>query len=181
MWFENPNCPGCWINDWSPDGKLAVISQHPEKTLELWLVPRDGSRRPYPYIQSLSRAYFAQFSPDSQWLAYVADQAPRAQIIVESIPAGKVRRQISSDGGDWPIWRRDGKELFYRNDTRIVAVPITLTATSVQSGEPRTLFEVPSETRFQVSRDGQRFLIAMPVEGSFMLSVDTDWRMALGK
>ncbi len=106
-------------------------------------------------------------------------------IAIESIPVGKGRWQISTAGGDWPVWRRDGKELFFRQGKEIMAVSIRLTETSVESGQPQPLFEVPDDqTRFQVSRDGQRFLIALPVAGaatSSPLTVDTDWRAGISK
>jgi hypothetical protein len=116
-------------------------------------------------------------------MAYVSDegQSPE-QIVVESIPAGKGRWQISTETGKWPTWRRDGKELFYVQGTKLMAVPIRLTGTSVESGKPEALFEVQAGTRFQASRDGQRFLIALPVEdasASRQLTVDTDWRAGL--
>jgi hypothetical protein len=82
------------------------------------------------------------------------------------------------------VWRRDGKELFFRQGTKIMAAPIRLTKTSVESGKPQALFEVPADTRFQVSRDGRRFLIAMPVESApaaAPLTVDTDWRAGVLK
>ena len=114
-------------------------------------------------------------------MAYVGEQFPRAQIFVESVPGGRGRRQISTEGGDWPIWRRDGKELFYRQGTHMMAAPIRLTGTSVESGTPQRLFDVPSNTRFQVSRDGQHFLIAVPVDDSETLTIDTDWRAGLAR
>lgn len=101
---------------------------------------------------------------------------------MESIPPGRGRWQISTEGGDWPEWRRDGKELFFRQGTKIMAVPMRLNETSVEAGEPQVLFDVPADTRFQVSRDGQRFLIAMLVEGAAApaaLTVDTEWRAGL--
>jgi hypothetical protein len=60
-----------------------------------------------------------------------------------------------------------------------MAAPIQLTETSVESGAPQALFEVPTNTRFQVSRDGQRFLIPLPVDNSDGLTIDTDWRAGL--
>jgi hypothetical protein len=64
-------------------------------------------------------------------------------------------------------------------------VPIRLTEASVEIGNPQALFEVPTRSwRFQVSSDGQRFLIALPVEGtsaSTPLTGDTDWRAGLAK
>jgi hypothetical protein len=111
---------------------------------------------------------------------------------VRPTPSGANLRRIDSrrkgtladlnGGGAWPIWKRDGKELFYLQGAKVMAVPIRLTETSVESGKPEALFEVRSGRRFQVSRDGQRFLIAIPVEGaSTPLTVDTDWRASLAK
>ena len=60
-----------------------------------------------------------------------------------------------------------------------------LTPTSVESGKPQALFEIPADVRFQVSRDGQRFLVALPLEGATTaaapLTVDTDWRAGASK
>ena len=144
----------------------------------------DGDRKPYPYVQSRFNETWAQISPDGRWMAYGSDQPGQNEILVESIPAGKGRWQVSTEGGDWPVWRRDGKELFFRQGTKIMAAPIRLTETSVESGKPQALFEVPPDTRFQVSRDGQHFLIALPVEGAAAASpitVDTDWRAGVSK
>jgi Tol biopolymer transport system component/predicted Ser/Thr protein kinase len=184
--YTNPACKTCYPNDWSPDGKLIVISEiGKQAALDLWLVPVDGDRKPYPYLQSRFATYFGQISPDNRWMAYCTDQTPHPQqVFVESIPAGKGRWQISTEGGDNPYWGHDGKELFYRQGAKVMAVPIRLTETSVESGKPQPLFEIPPIARFQVSRDGQRFLIALPVEGastSTPLTVDTDWRIGLAK
>jgi len=88
-----------------------------------------------------------------------------------------------SIGAIYGLEESDGKELFFRQGTKIMAAPIRLTKTSVEGGKPQALFEVPL-IRFQVSRDGQRFLIALPVEGataSAPLTVDTDWRAGISK
>ena len=183
--FKNPNCETCNVDDWSSDGKFVVFPAKGEKAaLDIWLVTTDGDRKPYPFVQSHFATYWSQISPDNRWMAYGADQSPLPQqIFVESIPAGKGRWQISTEGGDWAIWRRDGKELFYRQGTKLMAVPIHLMKTSVEIGKPQALFEVPEDARFQVSRDGQRFLIALPIENTFAspLTVDSDWRAGLVK
>jgi Tol biopolymer transport system component len=185
--FKNPTSPNGYVNSWSSNGRLVSFAGLGEKTaLQIWLVPIEGDRKPYPYFQANFAAYWEQISPDDRWIAYVADQTNQPQqVYVESIPAGKGRWQISTERGDWPIWRRDGKELFYRQGNQLMAVPMRLSELSVESGNPQELFEVPpGNTRFQVSRDGQRFLIALPVEGtstSTPLTVDTDWRAELAK
>lgn len=173
---------GGYITDWSPDGKLLAIGEDPRPhILEIWLVSIEGNHKPYPFIQAEQGTYWGQFSPDNRWMAYTADQVrPPAQIFVDAVPPRKGHWQITTGGGDWPIWRRDGKELFYLEGTKLMAVPIRLTETAVEAGKPQALFDVP-HTRFQVSRDGQRFLIAMRAESSNTLTVDTDWRSGLAK
>ncbi len=182
--FKNPTLDTGYVMDWSSDGKLiAVAGLHEKVLLDIWLVPTAGGQ-PYLYKRSAFATYWAQFSPDNRWMAYGADQTPLPpEIFVESIPAGRGNWQISIGGGDWPIWRRDGRELFYRHGRNLMVVPIRLTERSVEIGAPQTLFEMPaSAQRFQVSRDGQRFLVVVPVDGkstSTPLTVDTDWEAGL--
>jgi len=185
VYKEDEKCPTCFVEDWSSDGKLITFSEAGVKAgFEIWLVPAGGGK-PYPYLQSDFAAYWDRFSPDNRWMAYASDQSPHPeQVFVESIPRGKGRWQISEKHGDWPVWRRDGKELFYVEGTRLTAVPTHLTETTFERGKPQALFEVGTLNRFQVSRDGQRFLMALPVEGSpdsAPLTVDTDWRARLRK
>lgn len=83
-------------------------------------------------------------------MAYGSDRPQSQRVFVESIPPGKGRWQISVGGGDWPIRRRDGKEPVFREGTKLLAVPIRLTETSVETGSPQPLFEVSAIARFQV-------------------------------
>jgi Tol biopolymer transport system component len=153
--FKAPT-QGGYPTDWSSDGKRIAFAGGPEKTqTDIWLVGTDGDRKPYPYLQSRFNETWNAISPDGRWMAYVSDQPGRDEILVESIPMGKGRWQISTEGGTWPLSCRDGKELFFTQGTKIMAAPIRLTETSVESGKPQALFEVPAGTRFQVSRDGQ--------------------------
>jgi Tol biopolymer transport system component len=178
--FKNPRCPSCYPYDWSSLGQIAFADQGQN----IGMLNAEGDHKPYLYDQSRFAEVWAQISPDGRWMAYISDSPGQREVIVESIPAGKRRSQISTEGGDWPVWRRDGKELFFRQGSSVMAAPIRLTESAVESGKPQALFEVPLDTRFQVSRDGQRFLIAFPIEqsaGAEPLTVDTDWRAGLNK
>lgn len=181
--YKNPGCPACLIYDWSEEGNLISFATMNEGQASILLVPLDSDRKPFLFRKVAFNDFYGMFSPDHRWLAYVSDESGENQIYIESIPAGKRRWQVSTQGGNWPIWRRDGKELFYRQGGTIVSVPIHLTETDVEIGKPQSLFTVPPFTRFQVSRDGQRFLIALPVEGtssSSSITIDTDWQAVLG-
>ena len=115
---------------------------------------------------------------------YVSVQPGQREVVVEWIPQGKGRSQISTEGGDWQVWRRDGKEVFFRQGRKLMVAPIRLTESAVESGKPQPLFEVPPDTRVQVSRDGQRFLIAFAIDqgaATEALTMDTNWRAGLNK
>src|SRR5262249_7590058 len=108
--FKNPTCNNCFPTDWSANGKFITFAVRGSKTaLDIWILPMEADRKPYPYLESRFATYWGQISPDSRWMAYESDELPQEQIFVESIPAGKGRRQISTEGGDYAIWRRDGR------------------------------------------------------------------------
>jgi hypothetical protein len=88
---------------------------------------------------------------------------------VQPFPGHGGQRQISTDGGTEPVWNRNGRELFYRSGNAMMAVTIK-TQASFEAGTPRRLFEGPylptlaSLPNYDVSPDGQRFLMLKPTE-----------------
>ena len=110
------------------------------------------------------------FSPDGRWLAYVSDESGREEIYVRPFPdidAG--RWQVSTGGGTQPLWARNGRELFYRNGSQMMAVDITAEPT-FNPGNPRLLFRgeymsAPNPgANYDVTSDGQRFLMVQTTE-----------------
>jgi hypothetical protein len=105
-------------------------------------------------------------SPDGKWIAYASDQSGRSEVYVQAFleqgALSERKWQISTDGGHWPKWRRDGKEVLYlAPDRRIVAVDVT-TGAGFRHGSPKPLFASGIRTpdaRFDVTKDGQRFII----------------------
>ena len=55
----------------------------------------------------------ARFSPDNRWIGYASNETGRWEVFVEPFPQYGPRWQVSADGGSQPLWRRDGKELFF--------------------------------------------------------------------
>ena len=112
-----------------------------------------------------------EFSPDGKWLAYVSTESGRNDVYVQSYPGPGERHLISNNGGEQPAWSVDGHELFYvQRDygnqlPKLVAVRIS-TAPEFQAGVPQTVFEhadlaIAWGRSYDVSPDGQRFLIAL--------------------
>jgi len=80
-----------------------------------------------------------EFSPDGKWIAYTSNQSGRDQVYVQPFPGPGPRMQVSTEGGNVPRWARNGSELFFVQDDKLVAVPVQRGA-SLQLGRPRVLF-----------------------------------------
>jgi len=106
-------------------------------------MPVSGDRKPYPLLKAAFRQYDARLSPDGRWIAYVSEESGRAEIFIQSFPPAGGKWQISNGGGIEPTWSRDGKELYFLNGTKLVAVDVKLTGSSVEAGIPKDLFDVP--------------------------------------
>ncbi len=73
-----------------------------------------GDRTPVPFLKTAASEMQGQISPDGKWIAYTSDDSGRFEVYVRSFPAGGAKYPVSNNGGNFPRWRRDGKELFYR-------------------------------------------------------------------
>ncbi len=80
-----------------------------------------------------------EFSPDGKWIAYTSNQSGRDQVYVQPFPGPGPRMQVSTEGGTVPRWARNGSELFFVQDDKLVAVPVQLGA-SPKLGKPAVLF-----------------------------------------
>jgi Tol biopolymer transport system component len=100
---------------WSPDGKLIVFwVQDPKNGGDLWVLPLEGDKKPEPFLATPYNESHAQISPDGKWIAYASNSTGgRTEVYVRPFPSGSGVYQISTNGGDWPRWNRDGKELLF--------------------------------------------------------------------
>jgi dipeptidyl aminopeptidase/acylaminoacyl peptidase len=174
-------------NDWSPDGRFVLVSDSPKvNTFDLSLVQLQPTATKTPILNSPFNEGFAAFSPDGRFFAYVSDESGRDEVYVSTFTppgaaavtgAGKWR--VSSDGGQRPRWRSDGKELFYRNEAKVMSVPIDTARSTFSPGKPIELFSVKGSLVVQwgVTADGQRFLMPMlPLgEASEPIRVTLNW------
>lgn len=155
--------PGSWL----PDGSALVFSEGDPSKTSVLLVPAPGrgviEHKPRMLVDYARQP---QISPDGRWMAYTSNESPR-QIYVRSFPVPGAKIQISSDGGDSPRWARSGRELFYRNGDKMIAVGIE-TKPAFRAGRPTVLFEGHYDTSptgqqpgisYDVSPDGKRFLM----------------------
>jgi eukaryotic-like serine/threonine-protein kinase len=154
---------------WSRDGRFLLYNTNNASgnLADLWLLPLEGDRKPLKLLGSPFSEGQARFSPDMRWIAYASTESGRSEIYVRPFVAagpsgpalGEGKWQISKDGGTWPKWRGDGKELFFRNSASPMAVDVSANGAAFQAGVPTRLFAAPGNTDWDVTADGKRFLI----------------------
>jgi Tol biopolymer transport system component/tRNA A-37 threonylcarbamoyl transferase component Bud32 len=162
----------------SPDGRWVIASEWFAAGSIVWLIPRTGNGLPIRFTEGADAAV----SPDGRWLLY-ATAGPdgrlgfansRPEVFVEALPrdpyasrSADRKWQISIAGGANPVWRGDGKEIFYLGlDGKMISVPVEAGANFLHAGPPKPLFQtrlVPGGIRqYDVTRDGKRFLLNVP-------------------
>ena len=174
----------------SPDGRFLVYwnftPASATSTNDLWVLPLAGDHKPYPLTETPFTEYRAQFSPDGHWIAYASNESGRFEVYAVPFPGPGGKRQVSTAGGSDPRWRGDGRELFYVTDTNtLVSASVKTTADRLDVGEVRPLFDVkPPAGRafFDVTRDGQRFLVNTSGEAPVMpLAIVVNWPALVAK
>ena len=174
-----------WPQAWSNHShEIIAIKWEPDGT-SLWAIPeaspRAGRRlsREGPYDVSQ-----ASLSADEHWLAYDSNETGAFEVYVRPFEGRSDRQRISSGGGRQPLWRHDGRELFYLGpDGSIMAVPMS---SSMEPGEPVKLFTLGANRGFRqyaVLPDGQSFVALVPSEkqAAWSITVLTNWTALLSK
>jgi len=188
---------------WSADGRfLAYAFRNPQPArdkFDIWILPLFGERKPFPFLQSEFNNGAPSFSPDGRWIAYVSDESGTREVYVASFPDPRTRLQVSNQGGLIPVWRPDGKELFYAAlSGQLVSVGVSSKGSTLQLESPKPLFQAFQSgpillalaggalglgtQPFDISRDGQRFLIATTPNAELTpITVVVNWDAELKK
>ncbi len=151
--------------DWLRDGSALLVNENAgANRFDIFVQPADGSAR-RPYAATSGQQPAARISPHTHWVAYTSDESGREEVYVDSYPRPGVRVMVSQAGGLDPVWRADGRELYYWHDDALIAVPID----GSQSGRPPVLgaeqvlfhsaYEPSVTSMYDVSPDGDRFAI----------------------
>jgi hypothetical protein len=178
---------------WSPDSQFLLFFRFDLKTQrDLWVLPLGahsgpGSLKPFPWFATRFNEFFAKYSPDGRWVAYQSDESGRNEIYVAPFPGPGGKHQISADGGSYPRWRADGKEIFYIGSTgTLMAAEVSLRLDNIEIGAVHSLRIPVIANRYylyDVSADGQRFLVAVPQghKSSVALTLVQNWTALLKK
>jgi serine/threonine protein kinase len=170
--FSSPD-DALYVEDWSRNGQYVLFEKThlSNLTMDLWYLPLSGDKKPTAYLESPFNKVQAKLSPDGQLVAYATNESGMYQVVVYTFPDPREKWQVTANGGVEPRWRKDGRELYYLGlDGKLMAVPI-LSTSPFSPGEPIALLQtpltlpnLPFPTRYDVSADGKRFLMSVPVK-----------------
>ena len=146
----------------------------------------DGRMVPFPETDSTSSG---SLSPDGRWVAYVMRTGSISDVFVRGVPketngsAVDAKRQLSTGGGSQPIWRADGREIVYTTlDGTLMSVSAETTDGVLRTGAPRALFRIGETASFDLTADGQRFLVNRAItESDPPVTVIVNWTKLLAQ
>jgi Tol biopolymer transport system component len=123
-----------------------------------------SDRAAIPVADNQFSSITGRFSPDGRWILYSSNESGKTEVSIRPFDSGTGAIGnavvVTSDGGRYPLWRHDGKEIYYMNgEGMVMALDVTLGKT-FGKGTPKPLFKAPSGVLFwDVAPDGQRFLM----------------------
>ncbi|HVT40739.1 MAG TPA: protein kinase [Gemmatimonadaceae bacterium] len=152
-----------WPSDWTRDGVILFTDVPLDEDRNIWIVKADGSETPIPYLRTPFIEKSAVVSPDGRWVAYDSNAPGRFEVFINKFPRPSGSPVlVSSGGGRNPRWGREGGELFYWNDRRLIAARLDL-ANGPRVVSHTTLLETSyagaDHPNYDVHPDGKRFVV----------------------
>ena len=170
----------------SPDGKILAYVLESATNRDIYTVTLNGVHEPQPFLRSPAIKSAPAFSPDGKWLAFESNSSGRNEVYVTPFPAGGPQYQVSTNGGERPVWKHDGKEIYYREGLIVMAAEVNTKGGGMDFGSPKPLFELASGNLYgryyDVAPDG-RFLAntSPPTPDAQSFSLLVNWPAKLNK
>jgi len=172
------------FTDWSRDGKNILCDHFESGENSGDIVYFESTTRQFkPFLATRSYEQSGYFSPDGHWVAYVSDETGSEEVYVRSFPDGAQVKRVSYAGGMHPRWRADGKELFYLAPGWTVMSAAVTNQPELEICKPVALFQTIMAdivqgyiSPYDVSPDGQRFLVISPQTKPVPLTLVQNWQ-----
>lgn len=172
---------------WSPDGKLIAFEKFASGHVEIWMLPVSSGQKPYRILER-SAAGQPAFSPSGRLLAYTSRESGSNEVFVTSFPGPGETTQVSKDGGDEPLWSRDGRELFYAHRDVLMRATVS-SSPSLSVGKPEVLFSArflrspKAGPNYDIAPGNKRFIMATSPQssGSIQARVVLNWTSRLNQ
>jgi eukaryotic-like serine/threonine-protein kinase len=156
--------PGLRATDWTADGKFIIAHALDSKTeMDIWVIPADGSSPPFAYLQSEFAELQGRVSPDGRWMAYSSTESGKEEVYVSQFPKPLGKWQVSNHEGDRPRWSRDGKKIFYTDNSDFICeADVNPSGIAFEVGQIRQLFRINGARPgliYDVFGNGERFVV----------------------
>ena len=167
----------------SPDARYLVY-QLDTLGADIFYRAMSGDSAPRPIANSSTAIEnMPRVSPDGRWIAFVTNESGRDEVVVQPFPGPGGRVQASANGGTEPVWSRDGRQLFYRANGRLMAADVrTRPGFSVVARDSmftdKYVFATNPHPNYDVLPDGSHFVFLEPDQSDEMVVV-ANWRAAL--
>jgi Tol biopolymer transport system component len=165
--------PFSWPGDGSRLAFQTLNAKGAARTGDLWTFSF-AEQKASPFLETDFNEGEPAFSPDGKWMAYVSNESGKNEIYVRTFPDTGGKWQISTSGGEDPLWSRDGAEIFYDSGTKLMTVPVK-TSPAFEAGTPQLLFEArfraDNGVQYDVSADGKKFLVDQDITESTLAPI----------
>jgi Tol biopolymer transport system component len=165
-------------NSITPDGEtLLALRTTGDKGPDLYVLSLRGDPNPRPLVSTKAHEGGGKFSPDGKWLAYTSNEVGQFQVFLRPFP-GPDRKWLVAQSGTHVAWNPNGRELFYRDGSKMMAVDVSTKDAEPVFSAPRLVFDRPYEfgiaqttPNYDVGIDGKRFLMVKGAAGARRLNV----------
>ena len=181
--FEESESNRFMVASWSRADVLIFNVLNKNGDMDLWTLSMSGDRTRRVFVSSKQNELNGTFSPDGRWVAYQSNASGRHEIVVRPFPDQDRARTISRDGGRYPRWRGDGKELFFVSPAGTMMAAGFDPTNGASQGVPQPLFasqiRVGDSRPYAIDKSGQRFLLKVGPEPQMVAVMD--WRTLLDR
>ena len=167
----------------SPDGKSVLLSVIPGDVWSLKRLVLDSTQAMHDYLPPHASFHAPEFSPDGKWVALVDDESGQEEVYIRSYPDPSTTLQVSVGGGEAPMWSADGTRLYYLSGSALLEARLATRPVVTLLARDTVMATFPSpmlgdqffSAMYQPTRDGRRFLTAIPVQNDYQLVVSPNW------
>ncbi|MGH9257649.1 MAG: TolB family protein [Vicinamibacterales bacterium] len=173
-----PDYPGSVSQDGE---RLVFVRLSPDTSGDIYVASLRGDPQIRPILKTPAYEGSGRLSPDSRWIVYSSNESGRMEVFIAPFPQVDRKLQVSTEGGTQPVWNPNGQEIFYRSGTKMMSVTVS-TSPDLMLGTPRLLFDLRyafgtgiTIPNYDVSPDGQRFVMVKDESGTGRLNVVLNW------